>query len=87
MYLFKRINRWILQHITSVEMLGVLMRIASFGTVSWLGKDSPFLIVWIVNTIDAILLTWCALLKKDRAYTVLNVFWIGVGMVGVMRAL
>ncbi len=86
MHLLKFINEWVLKHISSVEMVGVLMRIASFGTVSWLGKDSPFLLVWVVNTIDAILLTWCALLKKDKAYPVLNVFWIGVGVVGIIRA-
>jgi hypothetical protein len=27
-----------------------------------------------------------ALIKKDRAYTVLNLFWIGVGLVGMLRA-
>jgi len=25
-------------------------------------------------------------LKKDRAYTVLNMFWILVGIVGILRA-
>ena len=36
-------------------MLGVLMRIFSFSLVSWFGADSPFLFVWIFNTIDAII--------------------------------
>ncbi|MDX1471567.1 MAG: hypothetical protein R3213_08735, partial [Flavobacteriaceae bacterium] len=63
------------------------MRIISFSIVSWLGEDSPFLFVWVFNTIDAIILSWTALLKNDRAYTVLNVFWIGVGLVGILRAL
>ncbi|OQX16643.1 MAG: hypothetical protein BWK73_03315 [Thiothrix lacustris] len=62
------------------------MRIASFSVVSWLGPDSPFLLVWIVNTLDAILLSWCSLLKRDRAYTLLNMFWIVVGIVGILRA-
>lgn len=80
------INRHILDHIRSYEMIGVLMRIASFSVVSWMGPDSPFLLVWIVNTVDAILLSWCAILKRDAPYTVLNVFWIVVGAVGIARA-
>lgn len=67
-------------------MTDVLMRIFSFSLVSWLGPASPFMFVWIFNTTDAILLSWCAILKGDRAYTVLNVFWIMVGLVGILRA-
>jgi len=70
----------------SIEMAAVLMRIVSFSLVSWLGPKSPFLFVWTLNTIDAVMLSWCAVLRKDRAYIVLNVFWIGVGVVGVLRA-
>jgi hypothetical protein len=81
-----RINHFILQHVRIFEMIGVLMRIFSFSLVSWLGPDSPFMFVWIFNTMDAILLSWCAILKKDQAYTVLNVFWILVGIVGILRA-
>ena len=69
-----------------VEMVGVLMRIFSFSLVSWLGPRSPFLFVWACNTIDAVMLSWCAIIKKDAAYTTLNVFWIGVGIVGIVRA-
>lgn len=79
-------NAFILKHLKALEMLGVLMRIASFTVVSWLGPASPFLWVWLVNTADAILLTWCAVLKADRAYTLLNAFWIVVGVIGVARA-
>ena len=86
MKLINYLNQWVLHNLASVEMLGVLMRIASFSVVSWMGKDSPFLIIWLVNTIDAILLTWCALLKKDKAYTLLNLFWIGVGIMGMIKA-
>jgi hypothetical protein len=32
------------------------------------------------------MLSWCAIIKKDPAYTVLNVFWVGVGVVGMVRA-
>ena len=80
------INAFMLKHIRTLEMTGVLMRIFSFSLVSWLGPDSPFMFVWIFNTADAIVLSWCALLKKDQAYTVLNVFWVMVGIVGILRA-
>lgn len=80
-------NAWILRHIRTLEMIGVLMRIFSFSLVSWLGPASPFLFVWVFNTVDAVLLSWCAWLKRDAAYTVLNVFWILVGVVGIWRAL
>ena len=80
------INSFILRYVHIVEMTGVLMRIFSFSLVSWLGPASPFMFVWIFNTTDAILLSWCAILKRDRAYTVLNVFWIMVGIVGILRA-
>ena len=43
--------------------------------------------VWAFNTADAVMLSWCAVIRKDRAYTVLNVFWIIVGIVGMMRAI
>ena len=81
-----KINAVILRNVHIMEMIGVLMRIFSFSLVSWLGPASPFMFVWIFNTTDAILLSWCAILKKDRAYTVLNVFWIMVGIVGILRA-
>jgi len=80
------INAFILKHVQWLEMVGVLMRIFSFSLVSWLGPASPFMFVWIFNTTDALLLSWCAILKKDKAYTVLNVFWIMVGVVGILRA-
>jgi hypothetical protein len=69
-----------------IEMIGVLMRVFSFSLVSWLGPASPFMFVWIFNTIDAIMLSWCSILKKDKAYTLLNVFWIMVGVIGMLRA-
>jgi len=79
-------STFILKNIRIIEMIEVLMRIFSFSLVSWLGPKSPFMFVWIFNTTDAILLSWCAILKKDQAYTVLNVFWILVGVVGFLRA-
>ncbi len=80
------LNGFILRHLRALEMTGVLMRIFSFSLVSWLGPASPFLFVWTFNTVDAVLLSWCAVLKRDRAYTVLNLFWIAVGVVGMLRA-
>jgi len=79
------INVFITRNIHAIEMIGVLMRIFSFSLVSWLGPRSPFMFVWIFNTTDALLLSWCAILRKDRAYTVLNLFWILVGVVGILR--
>src|SRR5687768_15613048 len=72
--------------IARLELVGVVMRIASFSLVSWYGPASPFMVVWVVNTLDAILLTWCAVVRKDFAYTLLNAFWILVGAVGIARA-
>lgn len=79
-------NNFIRRNLPALEMTGVLMRIFSFSLVSWLGPDSPFLFVWIFNTADAVMLSWCSALKKDRAYTLLNTFWIFVGLVGIYRA-
>ncbi len=69
-----------------MEMIGVIMRIISFSLVSWMGAASPFMFVWIFNTVDAVLLTYCAMLKRDAAYTLLNAFWILVGIIGIARA-
>jgi len=80
------INTLILKNIRALEMTGVLMRIFSFSLVSWLGPASPFMFVWVFNTTDAIILSWCAILKRDQAYTVLNLFWILVGVVGILRS-
>ena len=82
----KLITDFIKNHLSAMEMVGVIMRIISFTLVSWLGSASPFMFVWLFNTADAILLTYCAMLKKDRAYTLLNSFWILVGIIGIARA-
>ena len=80
------LNSFIFKYIRFIEMLGVLMRIFSFSLVSWMGAESPFMFVWAFNTTDAVILSWCSMLKKDSAYTLLNVFWIMVGIVGMFRA-
>lgn len=80
------LNQFVMTHVRTFEMIGVLMRIFSFSLVSWMGPDSPFMFVWVFNTIDAVLLSWCAVLRKDTAYTTLNTFWILVGIIGMLRA-
>lgn len=75
-----------IKHMKKIEIVGVSMRIFSFSLVSWLGSESPFLFVWMFNTFDAVLLSWCSYIKKDPAYILLNVFWILVGVVGIYRA-
>lgn len=80
------IKEWANARIPQLEMIGVIMRIISFSLVSWLGPASPFMFVWLFNTADAILLTYCASVRKDAAYTLLNSFWIIVGIVGIARA-
>ncbi|MDZ4675387.1 MAG: hypothetical protein SGI84_13095 [Gemmatimonadota bacterium] len=84
--ILRPLNAAITRHLRTIEMIGVMMRIVSFSLVSWLGPESPFLFVWAFNTVDAVLLSWCAIIRKDPAYTILNVFWIGVGIVGMLRA-
>lgn len=83
---FRWLNAAVTRNLRTIEMVGVLMRIVSFSVVSWLGPSSPFFFVWAVNTTDAVMLAWCAIIKHDMAYTVLNVFWVGVGIVGMVRA-
>ena len=82
----QKLNAIIRSRITTFEMIGVGMRIFSFSLVGWLGPRSPFMLVWVVNITDAMLLTWCAALKKDKPYILLNAFWILVGLMGIMRA-
>lgn len=80
------LNRVILKHTRIIELVAVMMRIISFTLVSWMGPASPFMFVWVFNTVDAIMLSWCAILKKDSAYTLLNTFWVLVGIIGILRA-
>ena len=84
--MLKNANRIVESHRATIELIAVVMRIFSFSLVSWLGPKSPFFFVWAFNTADAVALSWCAILRKDRAYTILNIFWIGVGIVGMLRA-
>lgn len=83
---FAGVNAAVTRNLRAIELIGVLMRIVSFSLVSWLGPKSPFLFVWAFNTTDAVMLSWCSMIKKDPAYILLNVFWVGVGIVGMIRA-
>ena len=66
-----------------LENIGVVMRIIAFGTLSLMGPDTPFLLMWIWNTIDAVILTYAAWERSNRAYLILNIFWMFVGIVGI----
>jgi hypothetical protein len=70
-----------------LENIGVVMRIVAFGTLSIMGPDTPFLYMWIWNTIDAIILTYAAWERSNRAYLILNIFWMLVGIVGIYTSI
>ena len=73
--------------ITSLETIGVVMRILAFGMLSILNKDTPFLLMWIWNTIDAVILTYCSWERDNRPYMLLYIFWMIVGIVGIYNSL
>ena len=66
-----------------MEHIGVVMRVIAFGTLSIMGPNTPFLWMWIWNTMDAIILTYAAWERGNRAYLILNIFWMLVGLVGI----
>jgi hypothetical protein len=70
-----------------MEGIGVVMRIAAFGMLSIMGKDTPFFWMWIWNTTDALLLTYCAWERDNRPYLLMNVFWLIVGVVGIYNSI
>ena len=70
-----------------MEGIGVVMRITAFGMLSIMGKETPFLLMWIWNTIDALLLTYCAWERDNRPYLLMNVFWLIVGIIGIYNSL
>ena len=49
-----------------LESIGVIMRILAFGTLSIMGPGTPFLLMWIWNTIDAVILTYCAWERNNK---------------------
>ena len=82
MILNEREEKWI----NFLEGIGVAMRILAFGVLSIMNKDTPFLAMWIVNTIDAIILTYCAWRRGNKPYMALNLFWLLVGIVGIWNS-
>jgi len=70
-----------------LEGIGVVMRIVAFGTLSILGPDTPFLAMWIWNTVDAGILTYCAWERENKAYLLLNIFWMIVGFIGIYTSI
>ncbi len=70
-----------------MEGVGVVMRIMAFGLLSIMGKDTPFLWMWVWNTIDALILTYCAWERDNRPYILMNFFWLIVGAVGIYNSL
>ena len=70
-----------------LEGIGVIMRIKAFGTLSILGPDTPFLWMWIWNSVDAVILTYAAWERNNKSYILLNFFWLIVGIVGIYTSL
>lgn len=75
------------KQIELLELIGVVMRIMAFGTLSVMNRDTPFLLMWIWNTVDAVILTYCAWERDNRPYILLNIFWLIVGVVGIYNSL
>ena len=69
------------------EGIGVAMRILAFGVLSIMNKDTPFLAMWIVNSVDAVILTYCAWRRGNKPYMALNLFWLLVGIVGMWNSI
>ena len=70
-----------------LELIGVVMRVIAFGTLSIMGPDTPFLTMWIWNTIDAMILTYASWERSNRAYLILNIFWMIVGIIGIYTSI
>jgi hypothetical protein len=74
------------QTLVILETIGVIMRIMAFGMLSMLNKDTPFLLMWIWNTIDALILTYCAWERNNTPYIIMNTFWLIVGVIGIYNS-
>ena len=75
------------RRIERLEGIGVVMRILAFGVLSVMGEETPFLWLWIWNSIDAVLLTYCAHQRGNKPYILLNAFWLIVGVVGIYNSI
>ena len=69
-----------------LEGIGVVIRISTFGMLSVMGKDTPFLWMWVFNTFDAVLLTYCAWERNNKPYILMNTFWLIVGAIGIYNS-
>jgi len=69
-----------------LEGIGVVIRISTFGMLSVMGKDTPFLWMWVFNTFDAVLLTYCAWERNNKPYILMNAFWLIVGAIGIYNS-
>jgi hypothetical protein len=70
-----------------MEGVGVVMRIAAFGMLSVMGKDTPFFWMWVWNTFDAVILTYCAWERDNKPYILMNTFWLIVGAIGIYNSI
>jgi hypothetical protein len=70
-----------------MEGVGVVMRIAAFGMLSVMGKDTPFFWMWVWNTFDAVILTYCAWERDNKPYIIMNTFWLIVGAIGIYNSI
>jgi predicted membrane protein len=75
------------KQIEFLELIGVIIRISTFGMLSIMGRDTPFFWMWVFNTVDAALLTYCAWKRNNRPYILMNIFWLIVGIIGIYNSL
>ena len=73
--------------LVTLETIGIAVRISTFTMLSILNKDTPFLLMWTLNTVDAILLTYCSWERGNKPYLAMNIFWLIVGIVGIYNSL
>ena len=73
--------------IVALETIGVIMRIMAFAMLSVLNENTPFLLMWVWNTLDAVILTYCSWERDNKPYMILNIFWLVVGAIGIYNSL
>jgi hypothetical protein len=73
--------------IVTLETIGVIMRIMAFAMLSVLNENTPFLLMWIWNTLDAVILTYCSWERDNKPYMILNIFWLVVGAIGIYNSI
>jgi hypothetical protein len=73
--------------IVTLETIGVIMRIMAFAMLSVLNENTPFLLMWIWNTLDAVILTYCSWERDNKPYMILNIFWLIVGAIGIYNSI